>query len=438
MPNEGSRLHAAHLSCLPESELRKLIHALQDDEAIALLYDWSFWARSNQIPPPGNWRTWITLAGRGWGKTRVGAEWVRAAVMSGRYRRVALVARTSSDARDVMIEGESGLLAVFPPHEKPHWEPSKRRLTFVNGAIATTYSAEEPERLRGPQHDAAWCDELCAWKYPEDTWSNLQFGLRLGRNPQQVVTTTPRPTRLLKDLIARDSTVVTRGSTYENIANLARAFVEEVIKPYEGTRLGRQELHAEILEDVEGALWKRDWIERTRIRQVRSRDLQRIVIAIDPAVTATDRSDETGIIAVALGTDGRGYVLDDASGRLTADQWAHRAVGLLREWKADRIIGEANNGGDLIERMIRLVDQTAPYTKVNASRGKIARAEPVAALYEQGRISHVGTFAQLEDEMCSYTGRSGELSPNRMDALVWGLSELFIEKSHSTPRAIWL
>lgn len=328
-----------------------------------------------------------------------------------------------------MVEGESGLLSVYPPAIRPLYEPSKRRITFRSGAIATTYSADEPERLRGPQHDCAACDEVGAWNYPDAAWDMLMLGLRLGANPRVVVTTTPRPIPLIRSLLKAESTAVTRGSTYENRANLAPQFFSDIISKYEGTRLGRQELLGEVLEDIEGTLWNRAIIDACRIPAIRPRDLQRIVVAIDPAVTSGEDSDETGIVVAAKGTDGRGYVLDDLTCRLSPDGWAKRAVAALHDRSADRIIAEGNNGGDLVERVIRTVDSRVPYRKVTASRGKITRAEPIAALYEQGKISHVGAFHKLEDEMCTYTGAVGESSPNRMDALVWALSELFLENN---------
>lgn len=346
-----------------------------------------------------------------------------------------------------MVEGEAGLLSVFRPDRRPVYEPSRRQITFANGAIAITYSSEEPDQLRGPAHDAAWSDEAASF-YDANvdetsgadngtTWSNLQMGLRLGTNPQQIVTTTPRPNRLIKALMASPSTVVTRGTTYENKANLAPAFYSEIISKYEGTRLGRQELHAEVLEDIEGALFAREWIEKTRVRSLRDSQIQRIVVSIDPAVTSNESSDQTGIVVAALGVDNRCYVLDDLSCRLSPDGWAARAVAALHERKADRIIAEVNNGGDLVERVIRTVDPRVPYKAVRASRGKITRAEPVAALYEQGRVSHVGDFPQLEEEMCSYTGSIGERSPDRLDALTYAVHELMLEVQ-AQPRAMWL
>jgi predicted phage terminase large subunit-like protein len=427
--------------------MARAVQDLTDYEAQQLLYDWRLWARPNQIPPTESWRTWLILAGRGFGKTRTGAEWVKDQVQNHGKRRIALVGRTSADCRKTMVEGEAGLLSVFPPELRPRYEPSRRQITFANGAIAITYPSEEPNLLRGPAHDAAWVDELASF-YDADvdetvtegmgtTWSNLQMGLRLGNNPQQVVTTTPRPIKLIKTLLKSPTTYVTRGSTYENKANLAEAFYSEILSKYEGTRLGRQELMAEILEDVEGAIFRRPWIDEQRVSEIRMKNLQRIVVAIDPAVTSKDTSDDTGIVAAGLGVDGRGYLLDDATCRLSADGWIRRAVNLFHERKADRMVAEVNNGGELVETLLRTVDKHISYKAVHAARGKITRAEPVAALVEQGRISHVGNFQQLEDELCTYTGKPGEQSPNRLDAYVWAFTELMLERQ-STPKAFWI
>jgi predicted phage terminase large subunit-like protein len=427
--------------------MARAVQDLTDYEAQQLLYDWRLWARPNQIPPTESWRTWLILAGRGFGKTRTGAEWVKDQVQNHGKRRIALVGRTSADCRKTMVEGEAGLLSVFPPELRPRYEPSRRQITFANGAIAITYPSEEPNLLRGPAHDAAWVDELASF-YDADvdetvtegmgtTWSNLQMGLRLGNNPQQVVTTTPRPIKLIKTLLKSPTTYVTRGSTYENKANLAEAFYSEILSKYEGTRLGRQELMAEILEDVEGAIFRRPWIDEQRVSEIRMKNLQRIVVAIDPAVTSKDTSDDTGIVAAGLGVDGRGYLLDDATCRLSADGWIRRAVNLFHERKADRMVAEVNNGGELVETLLRTVDKHISYKAVHAARGKITRAEPVAALVEQGRISHVGNFQLLEDELCTYTGKPGEQSPNRLDAYVWAFTELMLERQ-STPKAFWI
>jgi phage terminase large subunit-like protein len=384
---------------------------------------WRDQARPNQLPPDGNWRTWLILAGRGWGKTRTGAEMVLEWVRQG-YKRIALVAATAADARDVMVEGESGILNIAAGHEKPKYEPSKRRLTFPNGAIATTYSADEPKRLRGPQHDKAWADELAAWRYLE-TWDQLMFGLRLGDNPQVIVTTTPRPIKIIKDLIKRVTTHLTTGTTYENVANLAQAFIDDIVSKYEGTRLGLQELNAQILDDVPGALWTREILENNRVFELP--ELKRIVVGVDPAVTANEEtSNETGIVIAGLGVDGHGYVIDDLSLIASPAGWARQVLSGYSKHHANYIIAENNNGGDLVERniTIELKDQrtTAKVKQVHASRGKYTRAEPVSTLYEQGRIHHIGLFGELEDQMCSWV--PGEDSPDRVDALVWALHEL--------------
>jgi phage terminase large subunit-like protein len=397
----------------------------------ALENSWPALARPNQLPPSSTWwQIWLLLAGRGFGKTRTLAEWVCGQVACGQARRIALVAATAADARDVLVEGESGILAVAPPWCRPVYEPSKRRLTWPNGAIATTFSAEEPERLRGPQHDAAVCDELGSWSRPE-TWDMLQFGLRLGRNPRCLVATTPRPTKLIRELLAREGhdVVVTRGSTYENRANLAPGFFDQVIRKYEGTRLGRQELLAEVLEDTPGALWNRDALDQCR--REHAPELRRIVVAIDPAATSGEDADETGIIVAGKDGGGHGYVLADLSGRYSPADWAKTAISAYHRHHADRIVAEVNNGGEMVEATLRMVDPNVPFTAVRASRGKVIRAEPVAALYEQGRVHHVGAFPELEDQMCGLTTdfdrqRAG-YSPDRVDALVWALTDLLVE-----------
>ncbi len=327
-----------------------------------------------------------------------------------------------------MIEGESGILSVSKPSFRPLYEPSKRRLTWPNGAIATTYSADEPERLRGPQHDGGWCDEPGAWKY-QQAWDMFMFGLRLGANPRAVATTTPKPIKLIRELLKDPATHITRGTTYDNRANLAPPFFDQIIKRFEGTRLGRQELHAEVLDDVPGALWTRAQIDDLRISEADAPDFVRAVVAIDPAMTSGEESNETGIILAAKGVDGHGYVLDDLTCRLSADGWAKRAVNAYEQRKADRIIAEVNNGGDLVERVIRVVSPNVSYKAVHASKGKRVRAEPIAALYEQKRIHHVGAFPQLEDQMCNYTPDGFDGSPDRVDALVWALTELMLGPS---------
>lgn len=402
--------------------------------ADSLETDWVAQARPEQLPPPGNtWTTWIFLGGRGAGKTLAASQWVRSLAEAGSVGRIGLVAPTWADGRDTMIEGVSGLLSIAPNSFRPVFEPSKRRLTWPNGVQASLFASEEPERLRGPQHGLVWGDEISVWKNIQATWDNLQFGLRMGKRPRQVLTTTPRPLKLLRELVARDGAdvVVTRGSTYRNRHNLAPSFFSQIVRQYEGTRIGRQELDAEILEDIEGALWGVDLIERTRIRPGDVPQLTRIVVAVDPSVSSGKNADETGIIVCGLGVDGHGYVLEDASGRMSPIDWARRAVGLYRKHGADRIVAEVNNGGDLVEMTIRTCEKNVSYKAVRASRGKLTRAEPIAALFEQNRIHLVGGFPELEDELCTYTaGSSG--SPGRLDSATWALTDLMLSPGRST------
>jgi len=415
-PNSVATLASEVARLRIEARLR----ALAIEEAARARYDWPRNARAEQGLPPGDWRVWLVLAGRGWGKTRTGAETVRAWVAAG-YRRIALVGRTAADVRDVIVEGESGILAVHPDGERPRWNPSNRRLTWPNGAQATTYSADEPDQLRGPQHDAALCDELASWSRPE-AWDQLRFGLRLGTDPRVIVTTTPRPTKIIRDLLAAPGTIVTRGRTRDNFANLAPGIVEELERRYAGTRLGRQELDGEVLDDTAGALWRWQWIDAARV--VKAPDLRRVVVAIDPAVSSNEGSDETGIVVAAVGMDGRGYVLADASGKHRPEDTARIALSLADLHGADAIVAEVNNGGDWIPTVIRSHRPNANVRTVHASRGKLTRAEPVAALYEQGKVSHVGAFGPLEDQLTTWDATSGRKSPDRLDALVWAFTDL--------------
>jgi phage terminase large subunit-like protein len=442
---------AEWLASLPLQERQQFLANLSEDEYEALLFEWTFWARRNQLAPShnprtadGSWAIWLILAGRGFGKTRSGAEWVRAQMCGdtplapGRCRHMALVAETAADARDVMVgdgkgpDEASGILQVHPKDFRPIYQSSLRRLTWPNGAIATLYNATEPEQLRGPQHDGAWCDELAKWRYAQETWDQLQFGLRIGDAPQVVITTTPKPIKTLKDIIADPATVTTGGSTYENEGNLAPAFIATLKRKYEGTRLGRQEIDAQVLDDVPGALWNRARIDELRVSPKSVPDMLRIVVAIDPATTSGEDSNETGIICAGLGVDGHGYVFADESGHYTPPEWAAKAIELYKTEgrQADRIIGEVNNGGDMIEATLRAVDESIAYKSVHASRGKVIRAEPIAALYERGVVHHIGAFATLEDQMCSFTtdlDRKGTgSSPDRADALVWAFTELMI------------
>lgn len=394
-----------------------------------LVDDWEFWARPEQLRPEGNWSNWLCRCGRGWGKTHVGAKTVEEWARETPGIRIALVAPTAADARDVMIEGDSGILSVARSDFMPRFNPSKRKVTWPNGSVAIYYSAEKPARLRGPQHHKAWCDELCAWEREEETWDMLQMGLRLGDNPQAVITTTPKPTETLLAIQDDSATHLTIGSTYDNQSNLAPKFLDTIKKKYEGTRLGEQELHAKVLNDKPGALWKRHMISDNRVKG--HPDLVRIVVAIDPAVTSDPKSDETGIVAVGKGVDGLAYVLKDLSGKLKPREWASRAVNYFEEKNADKIVAEVNNGGDLVGEMVQIISPAAfdsGFKKVTASKGKITRAEPIAALYEQGRVKHVGNFGTLEDQMCDYEPENYSTSPDRMDALVWALHELMLEE----------
>ena len=405
---------------------RDYIENLDNQELQALQFDWEVFRRPKQQPPDTDWRIWLILAGRGFGKTRTGAEYVRAMANSGKIKQIALVGRTAADVRDTMIEGDSGILAITPDHERPRYIGSKRRLTWSNGARAICYSAEEPDRLRGPNHDFAWCDELAAWRYP-DTWDQLIFGLRVGENPRVIITTTPRPTPLMKRLVNRSDVVITKGSTFDNRANLSPSFLADVTDRYQGTRLGRQELYAEMLDDAEGALWKRQTIEDCRVTQ--PPPLSRIIVAIDPAASDRSRSSETGIIVAGLGEDGRGYVLDDKSIRSNPQEWATEAITAYHLHKADRIVAESNQGGDMITHTLKTVEPDIPVKLVHASRGKHTRAEPVSALYEQGKISHVGAFPELEDQLCTWTVDGP--SPDRLDALVWAFTDLMLNRQQA-------
>lgn len=414
-------------------------------------YDWDLWARPSQKMPPGDWLIWLMMAGRGAGKTRSGSEFVRE--MKDRHPRGILVARTAADIREVMIEGDSGILACSPPWDRPVYNPSKKRLTWSNGAVASLFSAEEPESLRGPQCNWFWADELATWKYLANTWSNLMFGWRLEPDPRGFISTTPRPIGLLNELTERKDVVVTSGSSYENRSNLAPQYYANVIAPFEGTRRGEEEIYGRLLMDVPGALWTHQMLEDCRIDLSKRNlpEMKRIVVAIDPAVTSAEGSNLTGIVTCGLGADVRGYVLEDASDTCSPLGWARRAITQYRKWKADMIIGEANNGGDLIERNLRACDRSIPYRKVTATRGKVKRAEPVAALFEQMRISipkddpnrelegptKGRTYSDLIDQLRMFTpGEEFLKSPDRADAMVWAFHDLFrLEKKVKQARS---
>nr|WP_223477116.1 terminase family protein [Oricola indica] len=436
------RSKSLSIDTLPPAMLKALPGKISDIQCADLLHFWPFVGRPAQLPPDSDWRNWLILAGRGFGKTRTGAEWLREQVKAGAMR-LALIAPTMADARDVMIGGESGVLSVCWKGDRTHggellgrpvFEPTKRRLSWRNGATAMVFSAEEPDRLRGPQNEKIWADELCAWKYPQATWDMAMFGLRLGTSPQVCITTTPKPLGLLRDILKDPATAVTRGATFDNAANLAAGFLDTVRAKYEATNLGRQELYAEILDEAEGALWSRAALDG--IRRERSPALTRIVVAVDPPAGSKTTSDACGIVAVGLAADRTAHVIADCSLRAAKPSaWAARAVALYQSLEADLILAEVNQGGDMVEAVIRQVDESVALKKVHAGRSKWLRAEPVAALYEQGRVTHARGLDALEDEMCAFgtDGLASGRSPDRLDALVWAMSDLML-KARGEPR----
>ena len=412
----------------------------QGHRATSDLYiDWLDTARPAQITPQSDdWNIWLILAGRGWGKTRTGAADCVLSACRNPETQVAVVTPTFGDLKRTAFEGPSGILKSLPEGcvmkgRGRGYNSSGASIRLYNGSQIMGFSATEPDRLRGPQFHRAWCDELAAWRYPE-TFDQLMFALRLGKNPKCVVTTTPRPTPIIRQLMDRDDVKVTTGSTFENADNLAESTLRMLRDKYEGTTLGRQELYAEVIDAMEGALWKPSMIEETRLRKDEEKELTRIIVAVDPAVTNNQDSDETGIVVVGKDAQNRYYVLEDLSGQYSADGWGRIAVRAFYEWQADQIVAEVNNGGDLVERLIRSIDSTISYRAVHATRGKLVRAEPVAALYEQGRVHHMGIFPELESQMCTYTGERLKPSPDRLDALVWGLAELSKSKGDITWR----
>lgn len=430
---------AERLALLPPDEFDAELNRLTGNDparAYALLHSWRrFWARSNQVLPEGTaWRFWLRLAGRGEGKTRSGAEGVKEWV-GGRDSppiRLAFVAETAADVRDVMVEGESGILAISDPDNFPTYTPSRRRLEWPNGSLALTFSGDKPRQLRGPQFHNAWVDEWAKYQYPEEVMDNLEFALRLGDSPQGIITTTPRPLPCVKAMLTDPDVIVSAGTSYDNLANLSPKFIQRVIRKYEGTRLGRQELLAELLEDVEGALWTLAQIDADRVR-VAPAGLVRQVVAVDPAMSSQAYSNETGIMLCAKGADGHGYLLRDASGIYTPEQWASIAVALFRENQCSAIVAEKNQGGDLVKVNIKAIDPVVAdcVQLVTAVSGKGARAQPIALLSEQHKIHHVGAFPALEDQMVAMTLDTylGGGSPDRVDAMVWGFTKLLIEPS---------
>lgn len=402
-------------------------------------YDWLARARPSQLPPSGDWRTWLILAGRGFGKTRTGAETIRYWVRQGRYKRIALVGASIQEVQKVMIEGESGLLAVHPRGEAPAFQASKRRLIWPNGAVALLYGAEYYEQLRGPQFDFAWIDEFAKFRHAEQFWHQLQLCLRLGENPRCLITTTPRPIPILRKLIESPEVYITKGSTFENEANLAPAYIEQIKKQFLDTTLGAQELYAEMLTEEAGALWNREIIryQEPPTNKLQILDLERIIIAIDPATTHHQDSDETGIIVAGINHDKKAYILEDLSGKYSPNDWGQRVAEAYWRYKADRVVAEVNKGGDLVEQVVRSVDPTISYKSVRATRGKYTRAEPVAALYEQRRVFHTRPFTKMESQMCSFIPGCGSSSPDRMDALVWAVTELLLQNEAAPVLKIW-
>lgn len=433
------RSGADWLACAQPAQVDEFLAGLSGNALLALPWMFDFWALPHQLPPEGIWKTWVIMGGRGAGKTRAGAEWVRAQVEGagpkdkGLARRVALVSDTIDQAREVMVFGDSGILACSPPDRRPVWEATRKRLVWPNGAVAQIFSAHDPESLRGPQFDAAWVDELAKWKKADDTWDMLQFALRLGENPRQVVTTTPQNVGVLKAILKNPSTTVTHAPTTANRAYLAASFLEEVTTRYAGTWKGAQELEGLLIEDIPGALWTTAMLEDGRLDMAPK--CSRIVVAVDPSVSAGEGADACGIVVVGAITDGppqnwRAVVLEDATVKgASPDQWARAAIAAYHRHGADRLVAEVNQGGALVEGVLRTIDPLVPYRAVHAARHKSARAEPVAALYEQGRVSHLRHLAALEEQMCQMTpqGFLGKGSPDRVDALVWALTDLMIE-----------
>lgn len=437
-----TRLTASDLRSLPKDKLKDALSQLSPKDAEEILYTWELWARDNQLEPKdireGKKDFWIFNAGRGSGKTRAGAEWVRHRIKAG-DKRIACVAPTNSDIRRVMVEGDSGLLSVCHKADKtyrggkmgyPTWAPTNRTLTWENGAKAEFYSAEDPERLRGPQFHSAWCDEVAAWRNMRDVWDMLQFCLRLGNHPKTMVTTTPKPVKLMRDLLASERSVVSSGSTYDNVDNLAPSFIKGMQETYEGTRLGRQELYAEILNEAAGALWSGAMLEAAALERhevPKLDELERIVVAVDPAITSNEESDMTGIVVAGIDVNGFGYVLEDATDNYTPKGWASKALDLFYKYKADRIVAERNQGGDMVRHTIETEDPNAPLRLVSASKGKKARAEPVSALYEQGKVKHAPGLDQLEQQMVTWEPLGSIGSPDRLDALVWAITDLMFK-----------
>ena len=446
-PKRARKITAQTLRELPKEKVAQVFQELGPKKTEELKHDWNFWARDEQLEPDGDWNTWFVNAGRGFGKTRAGVEWVRDQVKRG-AKRIAAVAATNSDIERVMVKGESGFLSVCWEGDKtvhgkkmgyPEWSPTKRTLSWANGAQVQFFSAEEPERLRGPQFEIAWCDELAAWNKDIDTWSMLQFCMRLGKHPRIMVTTTPKPTKLVRQILKDGNTHVTTGSTFDNSANLAKTYLNAVKDQYEGTRLGRQDLYADVLEEAEGALWSTEMLDKASVKHEDVPHLNRIVVALDPAVTSNAESDMTGIVVAGIDVNGVAYVLGDYTERLSPQGWASKAIQLYHQYQADRIVAEVNQGGDMVKQTLHGEDETIPFKAVRASRGKFARAEPISALYERGIVKHVAnppdgsSLNELETQMRTWEPLGSIGSPDRLDALVWAITDLSLN-GYSKPQ----
>lgn len=433
---------AEQLAALPKEQRNAILSQFSSGQLDLLNCDWDFFARPAQKIPSDPFVIWLILAGRGFGKTRTGAEtiieWQNPSKQTSSpltvkgFTNFALIGQTTADVRDVMLEGDSGILTVSPFYNKPRYIASRRVVEWPNGAQAHLYSGDEPDQLRGPQHMKGWLDELVKFKYAQATWDMFEFGLRLGQNPQAVVTTTPKPTKLLKSIVADSDTLVTRGSSYDNMGNLSPQFIKRIIKKYEGTKLGEQELYGEILDDYEGALWTIANIEEHRISHAPS--CERVVVAIDPAVTNKDESDETGIVVGGRDKYKRAFVTEDLSGKYDVEEWARIVVDAYRKNRADAIVAEVNNGGDLITAVIKNIDSTINVETVWATRDKYTRATPASAMYKQGRVHHVGVFNELETELTEWM--PGEKSPNRLDACVWLITDLLLGEEEKKGKII--
>jgi phage terminase large subunit-like protein len=429
---------ASLVASLPVKQREDLLNKLSDEQLLELKFDWKFWSRPSQRPPKWDWFIWFLCAGRGFGKTRTGAEFIRDQVREMTEAlgpiHVGFIAKTPADARKVMIDSPagSGIINVSAPHERPVYNPSTKLLYWPNGSMATVYSSKEYDSLRGPAHHLLWADEIASWHYPQETWDNAMFGLRLGPNPRAIVTSTPRPIPIIKDFFARNKVdvAITTGSTYENIGHLPPRFLQTILDKYKGTSLGEQEIFAKLISDDPRALWSRSLLEDKRIRILRHPELKRVAVAVDPPASSREGSAECGIVGAGIGIDERGYLLEDASlGPATPKKWGRAAVTLYHKIKANWIVAEGNNGGEMVSEVIHGIDPNVPVEIVHASKGKFARAEPVSSLYEQYKISHVGTFGPLEDQLCNWVPGGDSPSPDRLDALVWAFTKLMVKET---------